>query len=80
MPATANRLGRGERRAEIYEVVGSPCTFRIRAERYPGHAEPASGWFGGRVLWGHDQDSRAKALEIAREWIDNGTLPESTCK
>jgi hypothetical protein len=64
-----------ERRAEVYLVAGTDSTWRIRAELYPGHSEPASGWFGGRVLWGHDQPTEAAAREIARRWTQEGVLP-----
>lgn len=65
----------GSRRAVVYPVAGMSGLWRIRAEMYPGHSEPGSGWFGGRVLWGYDRTSEAAAVEVARRWTDEGLLP-----
>lgn len=64
-----------QRGAEVYLCVGTPRTWRIRVEKYPEHTEAGTGWFGGRVLWGHDQESKKAALEIAQAWVNKGALP-----
>jgi hypothetical protein len=64
------------RRAVVYEVVSQPGTFHVRAELYPEHTEPSSRWFGGRVLWGHDQPTEALAQKLAGRWVKEGLLPE----
>ena len=61
------------RGAEVYLCAGTSSTWRIRAEMYPDDKEP--GWFGGKVLWGHDQDTLEKAEAIARRWTEDGVLP-----
>ena len=60
----------------IYEIAGSPHVFRVRVEKYPENSEAASGWFGGRVLFGHDKRSLVEAIKIASAWISDGVLPE----
>lgn len=62
------------RDAYVYLAAGMENTYRIRAERYPD--DDGTGWFGGKVLWGCDQDSREKADRIAADWIEHGVLPE----
>lgn len=66
----------GKRGATIYEIAGSPHVFRVRAEKYPENNQAASGWFGGRVLFGHDKRSLTEALKIASAWVNEGKLPE----
>jgi hypothetical protein len=61
------------RGAEIYLCFGTSSTWRIRVQQYPDN-EP--GWFGGKILWGHDQDSQDKAYVIAAQWTERGILPE----
>jgi hypothetical protein len=67
------------RRAVAYRVAGSdPEVWRIRAEKFPEHVNAGSGWFGGRVLWEHDQASREDAEAIALTWVADGILPHSS--
>lgn len=68
------------RRAVVYRVrytpEGEPAVWRIRAERFPEHVNAGPhGWFGGRVLWGHDQEAREAAEAIAWVWVAEGILP-----
>lgn len=63
----------GTRGAHVYPAAGSdPKVWRTRAEKYPDD-EP--GWFGGKVLWGHDKPTREEAVEVARDWTERGVLP-----
>lgn len=63
----------GTRGAYVYPAAGSdPKAWRVRAEKYPDD-EP--GWFGGKVLWGHDKPTREEAVEVARDWTERGVLP-----
>jgi hypothetical protein len=63
------------RRAHVYEVAGQPGTFRVRAENPTLHSEPTSMWWGGIVLWGHDQPTLEDAIALAAEWVEEGKLP-----
>jgi hypothetical protein len=66
------------RRAHVYRVANSePEVWRIRAEKFPEHCNAGTGWFGGRVLWGHDQAVREDAEAIAKVWVADGVLPYS---
>lgn len=62
----------------VYWAVNThPEVWRIRLEKYPDHgSEGSHGWFGGKVLWGHDKDNEPDALEVLRAWVDRGELPE----
>lgn len=62
------------RAAEVFQVAAGPDEgwWRIRLRRYPDEG----GWIGGKVLWGHDQDEREDAVEIAQAWILDGVMPE----
>ena len=67
------------RGAVIYEVANVPGVYRIRLHRYPDNGPGVPyGWFGGKVLWGHDQDSEEAAIVIAKRWTDEGILPDVT--
>lgn len=68
------RSADGRRGALVYLAAGTTSTWRIRAEKYPEHGDGGL-WFGGRVLWGHDQTSQAAAVEIANRWVEDGELP-----
>lgn len=65
------------RRAYVYRVVNSdPEVWRIRAEKFPEHGAAGShGWYGGKVLWDHDQAVRENAEAIAKAWVADGALP-----
>jgi hypothetical protein len=68
-------VGNGEpsRRAVVYPVVNSdPKMWRIRVELIP---DDKPGWFGGRVLWGHDKPTEGEANELAYAWVKHGDLP-----
>lgn len=67
------------RRAVVYLVVNSdPKVWRVRAEKSQEHINAGShGWFGGRVLWGHDHATREDAETIALAWVADGVLPHS---
>ena len=61
-----------ERQAVVYLVVNSaPPAWRTRVEQYP---EPP-GWYGGKVLWGHDKATEDEALALAETWTERGELP-----
>ena len=66
------------RGALVYLFAGAHLAGRymVRAEKYPEHWGGGTGWYGGRVLWGHDQATKEEALDIARRWVDDGVLPE----
>lgn len=68
------------RRAVVYRVArSSPEVWRIRVEKFPEHVNAGQhGWFGGRVLWGHDRTVREDAEAIALAWVADGILPHSS--
>jgi hypothetical protein len=66
-------MGEYQRGAVVYPVANSrPKMWRIRVEMTP---DDQPGWFGGRVLWGHDKNTEKEALELASAWIERGYLP-----
>jgi hypothetical protein len=66
----------GSRGAVVYRVAGGQ-DWRIRVARYPEYSsEGTSGWFGGKVLWGHDKETYGAALQVALDWVRDGKLPE----
>jgi hypothetical protein len=67
------------RRAVVYRVRhipdSKPAVWRIRVEKFPEHVNAGlHGWFGGRVLWDHDQAVRENAETIALAWVADGIL------
>ena len=67
----------GCRQALVYLCAGTESTYRIRLEKYPEYSsEGSNGWYGGRVLWGHDKDNKEDAVTLASKWVLNGIYPE----
>jgi hypothetical protein len=64
-----------DRDSHIYECVNAPGVFRIRLCLYPEHTYSSRGWYGGKVLWGFDQDTFKKANTIGNRWIKYGEYP-----
>ncbi len=64
-----------DRDAHVYEVANQPGVWRIRLQLYPEHSTGGV-WWGGRVLWGFDQDSKEGADYIANRWIKYAEFPE----
>ncbi|MEV1331148.1 hypothetical protein AB0J20_16400 [Micromonospora costi] len=71
------RSADGTRGAEVYLCAGTLSTYRIRVEKYPEHWDHMgdASWWGGRVLWGHDQPTMTAAVEVANRWVIDGALP-----
>lgn len=65
----------GLRGAYVYLCAGTTAMWLVRAEKYPEHHEGGL-WFGGRVLWGHEQETRDAAGAVAERWVDDGVLPD----
>jgi hypothetical protein len=72
------RSADGTRGADIFQVAGGD-RYQIQAHKYPAshdHMLEGGLWFGGRILWGLDQDSMEAAVAVAAEWVDGGVLPD----
>jgi hypothetical protein len=67
------------RQALVYLTHNTnPRVWRTRVERFPEHTQGGSGWFGGRVLWGHDKPTQQEAVAVALDWVLWGQLPEDS--
>lgn len=77
LTSTHIRSADGTRGADIFHVAGGRG-YRIRAHKYPAshdHMLENGLWFGGRILWGLDQDSMESAAAVAAQWVEGGVLP-----
>lgn len=61
---------------EIYRISNTN-KWRIQLFLYPEHTQAGRilSWYGGRILWGFDQETEAKAHAIAIQWKRDGIFP-----
>ena len=71
--ADYSSLPKSDRTAYVYECATEPGVWRIRVHLFNAKAD---GWYGGRVLWGHDKSSLKEANKVANQWINKGILPQ----
>jgi hypothetical protein len=66
-----------DRDFHIYQLANNPNIWRIRLHLYPEHSGygESRNWYGGRILWGYDQESYKEAHKIAMRWKKYGEIP-----